>query len=116
MKKFLLITLVFVSSILAQRGDRKGHVMVDPIPADKIPAAPVLNEAESLKSFKVAEGFTLEVVAFDDMISDQESCLRGPGTRPSCSCCTCVLLPIWTCCHWYAKEDGRVSIPTFPPT
>lgn len=69
MKKVLIILCISLS-VFAQRGDRKGHVMTDPIPADKIPPAPVLNEADSLKSFKVAEGFTLEVVAFDDMISD----------------------------------------------
>lgn len=69
MKKVLLILLISLS-VYAQRGDRKGHVMTDPIPADKIPPAPVLNEADSLKSFKVAEGFTLEVVAFDDLIVD----------------------------------------------
>ena len=69
MKKVLLILCISLS-VFAQRGDRKGHVMTDPIPADQIPPAPVLNEADSLKSFQVAEGFTLEVVAFDDLIVD----------------------------------------------
>ena len=70
MKKLLIIFLILSLSAFAQRGDRKGHVMTDPIPADQIPAAPVLNVADSLKSFKIAEGFTLEVVAFDDLIVD----------------------------------------------
>ena len=70
MKKFIIILLSFTCALLAQNGDRKGHIMTDPIPADQIPPAPVLNEADSLKSFKVADGFVLETVAFDDLIDD----------------------------------------------
>ena len=70
MKRLIFTLLLSGWSVFAQNGDRKGHVMIDPIPADEIPPAPVLNETDSLKSFKVAEGFTLEVVAFDDLIDD----------------------------------------------
>ena len=70
MKNIIILLFILTYSLVAQNGDRKGHIMTDPIPADQIPPAPVLNEVDSLKSFKVAEGFTLEVVAFDDLIVD----------------------------------------------
>ena len=68
--KFFLTFLMVSFTVFAQQGDRKGHVMTDPIPADKIPKAPVLNEDDSLNSFKVAKGFILETVAFDDLLAD----------------------------------------------
>jgi glucose/arabinose dehydrogenase/mono/diheme cytochrome c family protein len=48
----------------AQNGDRKGHDRMDQVvPAEKVPAAPVLAPAEALKSFKLAAGFVIEPVA-----------------------------------------------------
>ncbi|WDE95527.1 c-type cytochrome [Lentisphaera profundi] len=42
--------------------------MIDPIAADKIPAAPVLDIDKALASFKVQEGFELEVVASEPQV------------------------------------------------
>jgi len=58
-------------SLFAQQGDRKkDEPQNDPVPADKIPAAPALSVDKALKSFKVAKGFSIEVVASDPMIHD----------------------------------------------
>jgi putative membrane-bound dehydrogenase-like protein len=68
--KFSLALIIFAlsTSLLGQSGDRKGHVMKDPIPADKIPPAPVLDVADAMKSIKVQEGFALELVASEPQV------------------------------------------------
>ena len=56
MRLFSLCLLSF--ALLAQQGDKKReYVMTDPIPADQIPAAPVLEVADALKSIQVQDGF-----------------------------------------------------------
>jgi len=69
MKKLAFATALLIGgSLLAQKGDRKGHNMKDPIPADQIPAAPVLSVDKAMKSIKLQEGFTLEAVASEPNI------------------------------------------------
>ncbi|NQZ59205.1 MAG: hypothetical protein HRT88_17260, partial [Lentisphaeraceae bacterium] len=63
MKKLALITAMLLSATcLAQKGDRKGHNMTDPIPADQIPPAPTLTVEQAIKSMQVQDGFVLEEV------------------------------------------------------
>lgn len=58
------------STLLAQRGDRDGHVM-DPPPSDwKIPPAPTLNAEKAQKTLEVVDGFSIELVAAEPMIHD----------------------------------------------
>ncbi len=58
------------STLLAQRGDRDGHVM-DPPPAEwKIPAAPTLTSEKARATFAVPEGFSIELVAAEPMLHD----------------------------------------------
>ncbi|EDM26597.1 hypothetical protein LNTAR_02277 [Lentisphaera araneosa HTCC2155] len=63
-----LISVSLSLAVFGQSGDRKGHVMTDPIPADQIPAAPVLEVSEAMKSFKVQDGFALDLVAGDQHV------------------------------------------------
>ncbi|NNE90362.1 MAG: c-type cytochrome [Verrucomicrobiales bacterium] len=68
---FHLFALILLASpVLAQRGDRKGHVMEPPPGHWKIPAAPVLSAGAALKSFSVEDGFRIELVAAEPMIHD----------------------------------------------
>lgn len=55
--------LACTSLATAQQGDRKGHKMVDPIPADKIPPSPYLSLEKALKTFQLPKGFVIEPVA-----------------------------------------------------
>lgn len=48
---------------IAQQGDRKGHVMKDPIPADQIPPSPYLSLDDALKTFQLPPGYVIEPVA-----------------------------------------------------
>ena len=63
-----LISVSLSLAVFGQSGDRKGHVMTDPIPADQIPAAPVLEVSEAMKAFKVQDGFALDLVAGDQHV------------------------------------------------
>ena len=52
------------SNGFSQQGDRKGHQMNAPIPANKIPPSPYLGLKDALKSFELASGYVIEPVAF----------------------------------------------------
>lgn len=55
--------------LLAQNGDRKGHTMIDRVPKELIPPAPYLNQADALKSFKIAQGFVLEPLTAEESLT-----------------------------------------------
>jgi mono/diheme cytochrome c family protein/glucose/arabinose dehydrogenase len=60
----VVLGLLLPSSLsIAQQGDRKGHVMKDPIPQSKIPPSPYLDLKAATKAFKVADGYVIEPVA-----------------------------------------------------
>ena len=66
----LAAALLCAAPLFAQQGDREGHDMTDPIPADQIPPAPVLSVGEALASFQVQDGFVLEVVAAEPLVKN----------------------------------------------
>ena len=69
MKKFLSIAFLSLSlSLVAQKGDKKGVVMIDPIPAEQIPPAPVLSGQDALASFQIQKGFSIEKVASEPQV------------------------------------------------
>jgi len=66
-----MITSAFVLlCALLQAGDRKGETQPPPPATMKIPPAPVLPPEEALKSFKVAAGFRLELVASEPLVHE----------------------------------------------
>ncbi|MFT5905639.1 MAG: glucose/arabinose dehydrogenase/mono/diheme cytochrome c family protein [Cryomorphaceae bacterium] len=71
MKKILLASILGISSIYAQQGDKrdkKNTQQIEPIPASEIPAAPYLGIEDSMKAFQVADGFQLEPIAHGEMV------------------------------------------------
>ncbi len=72
MKKtiFFLLGVSSVHLVVAQNGDRDGHVMKPPPEHWEIPAAPVLSPQEAAESIEVEEGFELELVAAEPMVHD----------------------------------------------
>jgi mono/diheme cytochrome c family protein/glucose/arabinose dehydrogenase len=66
----LIVSILAPLPALAQRGDRKGHDMKEVWKDMEVPPAPALSEADALKSFKVAPGFKVELVAGDDMLDN----------------------------------------------
>ena len=50
------------------KGDRPGHDMTDPIPAEQIPPAPVLSVPEAIDSIVLQNGFVIENVASEPLV------------------------------------------------
>ena len=67
--RIISILLAGSSFCYAQQGDKKGQVQHDPIPASKIPASPLLNQADALKSFQLVDGFVIEPIIEDAKIN-----------------------------------------------
>jgi mono/diheme cytochrome c family protein/glucose/arabinose dehydrogenase len=55
---------------LAQAGDKKGETQAPPPASMKIPPAPVVPPADALKTFQVAAGFRLELVAAEPLVHE----------------------------------------------
>ena len=80
-----LLSAGLLSSLLAQQGDRKGHKMIDPIPAEKIPESPYLSLEDALKKFQVAPGYVIEPVASGkDVYMSVALSFDGNGRAWSC--------------------------------
>ncbi|MGI8965736.1 MAG: PVC-type heme-binding CxxCH protein, partial [Limisphaerales bacterium] len=78
------MSLLFAFSLQAQNGDRKdaaGEKQIAPIPPEKIPPAPVLSAEQALKSFKIASGFRVEIVAAEPLVHDPVAMTFGPDGR-----------------------------------
>jgi glucose/arabinose dehydrogenase/mono/diheme cytochrome c family protein len=73
--------LVFVSPLLAQRGDRAGEVQAPPPAHIVIPPAPILTAEQALKTFTVAKGFRIEAVATDPLVGDPISMQIAPDGK-----------------------------------
>ncbi|HXX92462.1 MAG TPA: c-type cytochrome, partial [Planctomycetota bacterium] len=74
----------FASILLAlwtQAGDRKGEDQPPPPASMKIPPAPVVPPSEALKTFKVAPGFRLELVASEPVVRDPVALEFDPDGR-----------------------------------
>jgi glucose/arabinose dehydrogenase/mono/diheme cytochrome c family protein len=66
---------------IAQSGDREGEVQQPPPPHLKAPPAPPLSAEEALKTFRVAPGFEVEIVASDPLLFDPVAMTVGADGR-----------------------------------
>ncbi len=67
--KYLSVALLLLNPALAQNGDRKGHDNMSPVvPADLVPAAPILSPEQALKAFTIQPGFVIELFAAEPLI------------------------------------------------
>jgi len=66
----LIQTALLVLVALAQAGDRKGETQAPPPATLNIPPSPVVPPEEALKTFKVAAGFRLELVAAEPLVHE----------------------------------------------
>jgi glucose/arabinose dehydrogenase/mono/diheme cytochrome c family protein len=82
--RFLFLLLAVALPLQAQNGDgkdRSGEKQVDPIPANQIPPAPVLSGVDALKSFKLAPGFKIELVAAEPLVQEPVAMVFDPEGR-----------------------------------
>jgi mono/diheme cytochrome c family protein/glucose/arabinose dehydrogenase len=76
----ITIALVLLAPFL-QGGDRKGEEQ-PPLPSSiKIPPAPVVPPADALKTFKIAPGFRLELVASEPLVHEPVAMAFDPDGR-----------------------------------
>lgn len=62
--------LLFCTNISdAQKGDKAGHQMVDPIPSEQIPPSPYLDLNQALASIELAPRFIIEPVASGKLVN-----------------------------------------------
>ncbi|MDB6123971.1 MAG: dehydrogenase [Pedosphaera sp.] len=79
LRLFLLGLLTVTSALYAQNGDRAGEVQKQP--SFQVPPAPVLKPEEALKSFKLAPGFRIELVASEPLVHDPVAIAFDPEGR-----------------------------------
>ncbi len=82
--RLFLLLIVLALPAYAQNGDKKdgaGEKQVDPIPAEKIPPAPILSGDDALKSFKIAPGFRIELVAAEPLVQEPVAMVFDPDGR-----------------------------------
>jgi mono/diheme cytochrome c family protein/glucose/arabinose dehydrogenase len=77
----LAALVVLASPLLAQNGDRPGETQA-PLPAHlRIPPTPVLSAEDSMKTFRVAPGFRVELVAAEPLVVNPVAMSFGPDGR-----------------------------------
>jgi mono/diheme cytochrome c family protein/glucose/arabinose dehydrogenase len=76
----LLVSLC-AAPLHAQRGDRAGEVQLPPAAHIKVPPAPVLAPSDALKTFKIAPGFRIELVAAEPLVHDPIALTFAPDGR-----------------------------------
>ena len=63
------LALLFCAARLsAQQGDKTGESQTPLVPPEKIPPAPVVPPSEAIKTFKLAPGFHIELVASEPLV------------------------------------------------
>ncbi|MBC7367090.1 MAG: c-type cytochrome [Undibacterium sp.] len=78
---FVALSVILAAPLAAQKGDRAGEVQDPPPTHIKVPPAPALSVEEAMKTFKVAPGFHLEVVAAEPLVHDPIAMMFGPDGR-----------------------------------
>lgn len=73
--------LVAVLPLRAQIGDKAGEAQVPIVPANLIPPSPALSAAAEFKTFQVAPGFRVELVASEPLVGDPVAMAFGPDGR-----------------------------------
>lgn len=80
----LLVGTALAALVHAQMGDvadKKGEQQVPLVPREQIPPSPVLSPADALKSFVLAPGIRLELVAAEPLVEDPVAITFGPDGR-----------------------------------
>jgi glucose/arabinose dehydrogenase/mono/diheme cytochrome c family protein len=70
-----------LTPVFAQNGDRAGEVQAPPPTHLVVPPAPALTPEEEMKTFKVAPGFHVELVAAEPLVRDPVAIQFGPDGR-----------------------------------
>ncbi len=80
-RTFSLAALCLAAAACAQVGDKAGEPQVPIVPANLIPPSPPLTAEEALRSFKVAPGYRIELVAEAPLVRHPTVLQFGPDGR-----------------------------------
>ena len=80
-RTFSLAALCLAAAVCAQVGDKAGEPQVPIVPANLIPPSPPLTAEEALRSFKVAPGYRIELVAEAPLVRHPTVLQFGPDGR-----------------------------------
>ena len=79
--RVLGLTLALTTTLFAQNGDKAGEAQ-SPLPAHlQVPPAPILSAEAALKTFQIAPGFEIQIVAADPLIHNPVAMTFGPDGR-----------------------------------
>jgi len=77
-RTLILSALCLAAAACAQVGDKAGEAQVPIVPANLIPPSPPLSAEEALRSFKVAAGYRIELVAEAPWSATRRCCSSHP--------------------------------------
>jgi mono/diheme cytochrome c family protein/glucose/arabinose dehydrogenase len=80
MRRLALLPLL-ITSVFAQLGDKAGEAQIEQVPPHRIPPAPGLSPEDEAKTFQIAPGFRIELVAAEPLIGDPVAVQFGPDGR-----------------------------------
>ena len=76
-----LAALCLAAAAFAQIGDKAGEPQVQLVPDNQIPPSPALTPQQQLKTFQLAKGFQISLVASDPQVGDPVAAQFGPDGR-----------------------------------
>ena len=76
-----LAALCLAAVAFAQIGDKAGEPQMQLVPDNQIPPSPALTPREELKTFQLAKGYRISLVASDPQIGDPVAAQFGPDGR-----------------------------------
>src|SRR5678815_188312 len=76
-----LVSLLLSTTLHAQKGDKGDKNQPLRVPREKIPPAPPLSPEQALKTFKVAPGFRIELVASEPLVEAPVAMAFDPDGR-----------------------------------
>ena len=79
--RIILTALLLSVATQAQEGDHPGETQKLLVPREVIPPAPLLSPQEALATFRVPEGFRVELVACEPMIETPVAMQFDPQGR-----------------------------------
>jgi mono/diheme cytochrome c family protein/glucose/arabinose dehydrogenase len=81
MRRLTLLLSLLTASAFGQLGDKPGEAQVQLVPKDLIPPSPALSAAEEAKTFQIAPGFKVELIASEPLVGDPVAAQFGPDGR-----------------------------------
>jgi mono/diheme cytochrome c family protein/glucose/arabinose dehydrogenase len=79
--RLTLILAAMAQLAIAQQGDKAGQAQKLLVPREKIPPSPPLSPDDALKTFKLPDGFRMELVAAEPMIETPTAATFDPDGR-----------------------------------